>query len=518
MTAADELPARRSDRVITASVFFASTAILYVAIINDDWQDAYIHFRAGERVARGEVPYRDFFLFWFPGAPLFLGAWFKVFGTGIAGLQFLQAMCAGAMVTFGWLIARLTMPGPFSVAVPFVISGTYVVGNQGMNHMSFSAPLALLAIWATLKAVESPSRTYCLLAGAAAGLAGMFTITTGAWLGVALIATAFFFPKSRLRTATLVAAGGAAVLALLIIYLASMGLMREFVDSAIVWPRQRYAPFHTGVGWGAWLPSWTQLNIVPDVWKPAWALTLSIVWGQAYVLPFVLAVSLVLVIRNRSQPERAILLLAAAALILSAFPNAAAMRLARLSAPLWILILFELSRLLHGRPRWTNLTTAAAVSIAFALVIPLQWSYQSSFTKVQTPRGTARLQPISTFEYNALSANIGAGSRVAVVPEYRPAAWLLKLENVTKFDTLTPILYSLEQLDSAAKQIRDSGYPLVVRFMSSELAGLDSIQESFGPSRFTDEWENNELTRLFNESYITYEAGSLQILRYKKAR
>ena len=509
-------PARKSEFLITASLFLVSTAILYLAIINDDWQDPYIHFRAGERIARGDVPYKDVFLFWFPGAPLALAAWFKLFGTSLAGLQILQALCAGAGVTLGWLIARLTIPSPIRIAVPFVLGGAYVVGNQGLNHMSFSAPLALLAIYAALQARPTGSWTWCLTAGAAAGLAGMFTITTGAWLGVALVASAACFAERRLRSGLLIAAGGASVLALLLVYLLATGVLQEFVASAIVWPRERYAPFHAGVGWGAWLPSWEMLDAIPEAWKATWFLTLCLVWGQTYVLPAIVIVSIALFpMRKQRQPERLILLLAATALILSAFPNAAPMRLVRLSGPLWLLILYELSTFADGSRRG-QFVAASAFILVFAAILPLQWSYRHQLTALQTPRGTARVQPLAVMEYQTLEKAMPPESRVAIMPEYRPAAWLLKYDNPTRFDTLTPVLYSPAQLQQACDDLAAAGYPPVVYFTASELATIDSVKRSFGPSKYVEEWDQNPLRDLLSQRYnVALQDPPMVILKAK---
>src|SRR5262249_27350575 len=128
-----------------------------------------------------------------------------------------------------------------------------------------------------------------------------------------------------------------------------------------VWPIERYIPFHGGVGWGAWLPSWSMLGQIPARWQVIAVPVFSIATCAVWVLPALPVLSSVLAMRKEEPVGgRRVLLLACAAIYLSAFPNGAAMRVVRLSIPFWPLLALELDRLLAVyAPRIVGIVTCA---------------------------------------------------------------------------------------------------------------------------------------------------------------
>ncbi|MBI3832356.1 MAG: hypothetical protein HY291_22725 [Planctomycetes bacterium] len=503
-----------------AAVFFVAACILRAVLINDDWPDFYLHLRQGERVASGEVPYRDFFLSVWPGTPCLLALWFKLAGTSMAGVRWLLAAAGGASVLLAWLIARRLIQGPLRWIAPFGALASYVLGSEGLGHLTFSPLLVLGAMLAALHADAAARKSLWFLAGALAALAGVFTQTLGAWTGLALLLVALSGPRgSRLRNTAATAMGACLVLGLMAGALAALGAWPAFVQDTLVWTVERYRPFHAGVGWGSWMPPWGELfSHLPGAWWFAWVPAMAVVWAGVYLFPLAALAGCARWLFDRDrQPARRILAFVCLAVLLSAFPHIGAMRVARLSAPVWILIAFEGHALFGGKPGAPAQRIVAGLAcLALLCIAPLQWSYRSQRFEVDTPRGTVLLNAASRDELDVLRAAFPGGGEVLVLPEYGASGYLLGLKNPTRYETLIPVMYSPAQLREAAADLERRGFPPVVRMTARELSDPAAMRRVFNPAKFLDEFETDPLQAFLDAHYPPgRQAGPVILFRAK---
>ena len=92
--------------------------------------------------------------------------------------------------------------------------------------------------------------------------------------------------------------------------------VRAFKYDLFEWAVERYMPFHSGVGWGAWLPPWSMLSQIPWYWQAIVISALAIAWGAVWFLPLVPLYSLIRSASTKSFGGRRVLILACAAMIL----------------------------------------------------------------------------------------------------------------------------------------------------------------------------------------------------------
>lgn len=509
-----------------AAVFFIATCILRVVRINDDWSDFYLHLRQGERVASGEVPYRDFFLSVWPGTPCLLALWFKLAGMGMEGVRWLLIVSGGTSVLLSWLIAKPLIKGPLFLIAPFGALASYVLGSEGIGHLTFSPLFVLGAILAALHADASSRKSLWFLTGSLAAFAGVFTQTLGAWTGLALLLVALTgVRESRIRNAAATVAGACSVLALMACALAALGAWPDFVQDTLVWTVERYRPFHAGVGWGSWMPAWGTLSHVPGAWWCSWVPALAVIWAGVYLFPLIPIASSVLWLRNRDAlPSRRILALVCLAVLLSAFPHIGAMRVARLSAPVWLLLAFELSIVFGGRPEKTIPSSPAQrlvsglICLALLCIVPLQWSYRNQRFEVDTPRGTVLLNEASRDEFEVLRAAFSSGDEVLVLPECGASGYLLGLKNPTRYETLIPVMYTPEQMHEAAADLERKGFPPVVKMAARELSNAGTIRRIFNPSKFLDEFDSDPMNAFLDKYYrVERQAGPVTIYKARQS-
>jgi hypothetical protein len=344
------------------------------------------------------------------------------------------------------------------------------------------------------------------LSGMLAGLCGVFTVTTGLWLTMALILSGVALPKGkRLKWMLLLGAGSLAVILLMMGGLAIVGALRLLIEDTLHWTVERYIPFHGGVGIGAWLPPWSLLNNIQGFWLPTMVVALGATWGLVLVLSGLPLLSLIRWFFSKNkEPRHLLLLLCAGGLFLSAYPHAGSMRLMRLSLPLWILFIYEWEQW----PKfpwlaWANKPplSAGIVSILALVALPQQWSYRHLLKELDTPRGTVFVNELTYDETQLLNQFVRPGSAVCLLPDYRPSAWLHQLNSPISYDTLVPILFTLEQQQDACTQLEAAGRPPIIYFKYSSMATLEGIQSTFKPTKFIDEWNASPHLHFIDKHY-----------------
>ncbi|MCW8133462.1 MAG: glycosyltransferase family 39 protein [Planctomycetota bacterium] len=522
----EPFPARDSLAKTAAAafgIFCAASLLLYAALINDDWIDFYFHIRQGERFANGELPYRDFMIAPWPGVPVLLGLWFKIFGLSMFGVHVLQAMLGGLSAALSWLIAR-RHAGPWTVWIaPAGALASYVLGNEGISHMAFAMPFALLALWAALWADGAQRARGWFAAGACAALAGVCTQSVGIWLGLLLVVCALTGEKGgRLKAAAATVAGAAPMVGAMLVWIWSYGAWESFMYASYYWARERYVPFHAGVGWGSWRPPWSMLAQVPGGWWLAWVPALSVVWVSVFVLPALPLYSAARGwLKKAEPPPRRILALACVAMVLAAYPHIGAMRWSRLVAPFWILLAVELHHLLRGpQPSETGAAVrglSAGLCGFLLLIVPLQWSYRGQLVELETPRGTVLVREAAVDEYRVLSKRFKPGDRVMMLPERGASGVLLGLKNPTAYEILVPVISSPRQLSEAVDQLRSAGYPPVAIMTAREYADIEKVMKTYGPAKYLEEFEHNPMNDFLAAHYeAEFQEGPVIVLRRKE--
>jgi hypothetical protein len=200
--------------------------------------------------------------------------------------------------------------------------------------------------------------------------------------GLGLLAAALSGKRAqRLASAAAIVAGAAAVLLALLAALWFWGALPAFYDDTVVFMLERYKPYHAGVAWGR-LPAWGMLDKIPHIWRPVWAPTLALAWACVYVLPCLLLYSFFRwVCASPRAAGHKILWLMSAAIFLSVIGNGDTMRIIRLSAPLWLLLAFELDHW-AARARGAGLAASGVLVTGLLLVLPIEWSFRSELILV----------------------------------------------------------------------------------------------------------------------------------------
>lgn len=505
------------------AVFAAAFGLLIVFLVDDRWMDQYLFLRWGQRWSEGQVPYRDFFMYLWPGHAGTIALWFAAAGTDMASVRVLQALAGagGALCAFG--CARALGLGRLRWTAPAGALALFVAGYEGLIHPVFSVPCCLGALWAALHA-ECADRAggafgwrWWALSGAGAAAAGLYTQNVGVWMGLALVGTAASgMPGRRARSALSVCAGAAAVLLPLVIWLAAQGLAAPFAEQTFMWIADRYRRFHAGVRWGQGLPAFDLLRGRPPAQVLLIVPYVLLMDCAVFLFPLLIVYSAVRWFRGRKKdrtesPLRRVIVPAAAALYLVSWPHSGAHHIARTAVPALLLAAYELERLLSpATKRWAPFALAAAL----LLVVPLQ--RLDGFVTLATPRGTVRLPAGAAENLQRLGARLPEGSTVLCLPVNVTGAYLWNYRNPTAFEGLQPVFNTPAQFERAAAELEAAGLPPVAGLgleldPARERARLEG---TFGPSAYLDECAGNALYRLLAGRYeAAYREGGVLVLR-----
>ena len=241
------------------SIFgLATVAILAVILClpfsrTVSWADEGVLLHGAERLLHGDKLYTDFFEFLPPGGFLITAGWFTIFGTSIISARLLQILTITAIASLTYLAClRISKSSFFSSFLAIA----WIVMSQGfwtqLNHHWFTTLFSMLALWTVLNTIDdNRSARGPIIAGLAAGAAGMITPTRGA-LAVIASVMAFIDLQRNLKEAILFLLAVAVVPICLVVYVASEGTLTTSFNDVVLFTLAHYAsiqsvPFASGV-------------------------------------------------------------------------------------------------------------------------------------------------------------------------------------------------------------------------------------------------------------------------------
>ncbi|MCK6473859.1 MAG: hypothetical protein L6R28_19215 [Planctomycetes bacterium] len=523
MNHAAALDRARPSRWEFPAVFAVAFGLLYVFLIDDGWIDQYTFLRFGQRVAEGQVPYRDFHMHLWPGYAWLAALWFSCVGMSMAGLHVLQALAGAAAAAAALGIARALDLRELRWAAPAGALAVLVAGNEGLIHPVFAVPCSLFALWAALHADGSEGRrawALWLLAGACAAASGLFTQNIGTWTGFGLLSAAVSAPcERRWRGTAALCAGALLGLAPMLLWLTVQGLWPQFLDCTFVWLMERYRPFLGGVSWGRGLPGLEELRGRPLAEWLSFGPYVALMWLAVYGLPVAIAASAVRWWRTRGRAggagERRVLWMTAAMLYLVAWPLCGAHHIVRTVIPGLIVLAAEAGAWLPAA--WKR-RAGAALAAALLLVMPIQWLRRGEFATVQTERGPARMLRGAAVNLERIRAQIEPGSMALCLPINGTPAFLFGYRNPTAFEELQLVYNTSAHFERAMAQLEAAGWPPVVA-LGLELDPArerQRLQSTYGPSAFMDEVAESPLYRTLAAHYeVAWRDGGVAVLRTK---
>jgi hypothetical protein len=265
-----------------AGVFVGSLPLLATGL---GWGlDVDIAIAGGDRVLRGEWPYRDFWTLYAPGSSAAVAATFAIFGRELIAVHAVAAVVAAAACAAFFALLRTA---GLERAPALAASGLFalVVWTPSPSLDSYALPRVLLIVgWErVLRGLRDADPRPLLGAGFAFGAAALFKHDVAAYAamgsGLAIVLAA---GPSRLAALARLAAGCACFVAPALIAVAVLAGVDAWHD-LVVFPAREFALVR-GEAYPEWLPPLATLGpALGDLRAAHRAATALAEWGQAIV-------------------------------------------------------------------------------------------------------------------------------------------------------------------------------------------------------------------------------------------
>ena len=169
---------------------------------------------AAGRVARGEVPYRDFLWPYGPAQPYALGAWFDVFGSSLLSWRVPRVLCDAAVAVVVYVLVRREAP-------PWLALAAWLTAACAMAQPTSASPfpfalLSILVGYALVTRHHSLRTSDVLGAGALVALAAAWRLDFALYGGAAIVTVLLLRPGPRRASALGLFVGVAAGLTALV--------------------------------------------------------------------------------------------------------------------------------------------------------------------------------------------------------------------------------------------------------------------------------------------------------------
>jgi hypothetical protein len=460
-------------------------------------------FVAGSRIVVGQLPYRDFFEIVPVGTDLTYAVLIKWFGfyTWVPGL--VMDCLAAAIVIFMTLIAARLMQG-FAIVLPgLLLAGFVLLGSLDATHHWFSTLAAMAGLLVLLDGITFPR---IAVTGALCGLAACFTQTVGATVLASFLAYLIWKMRrdaapvrERWRKCLLLAGVAAIVFAAVNGYFIWAAGLRQWLFCIIVYPLRYFT-----------VPAINNWRVVQyDFrWHPRLGRWVSYPFLYATVPLVYFVFSLVLYRRrgkdrNESWGQLLLVALTGFAMFLAIAPSPSLLRLASVSPPAMILLVWLLNQ--PGKTATRLRTTVAVAAVAVALAVPVH--YQTRWRAyLDLPAGrTAFSDPVQWEEYRWVLGHTHAGQYFfGLPPLYLPFHFLnpAAVEGLDSSDYTRP-----EQVLAALQALEKHPVPLMIL----RVANKDDLYRSTGsPSDHLDPFrdylrQHYRLTTMFPNNCQVWE-------------
>jgi hypothetical protein len=418
-----------------------------------------------ERVAEGQVPFRDFFEVAGPGTFYWLAFFFKLFGTTwVATRISLLLTCLGTIVLMFHLSRRLH--AGFDTVSAVVLFGTLLGPTwPTVSHHGDSTVFALLSFAVLLRSLENARPILFFAAGFLAGITTLFLQPKGFFLFVSylLIVWLLFRGESKLRNSALgLAAGYVVVIASVVLLFCTAGALPDLIYANVVWPLTRYGyanavPYGLGaidLYWQQWTSTFVPL--FSPVLGYGMSAILLVPFLFLMALPFLLVAFAVfwrsLAFTRATLPYWG----AGVALWLSEIHRKDIWHLSY-GSPLLLILFFYLCPQL--RLRWRFSILQFVTVCAFALAGFNGLFAMSARTEIDTPRGV-----VYTFGNDPVLAflNAHAGEEIFAYPSLPTNCFLAAAKNPTRFSLLVYRMHTNAQFREAVRSLDDKKVPYVL--------------------------------------------------------
>lgn len=488
--------------VLLGALAVAPYALQYHGGVNDEG----ILLTAAARMLQGQVPYRDFDMFYTPGSMAATAAWMGVAGTSILSARLFMVLWAGLLTALIFLLSDELLPRRLALAPPtlFMLSGYSewpVLSYHWAAIMGLVAALWACAVWS-----RTGRPQWMWASGVFTGLAGACLQPEG-FAAFCSVAIALALTRPFPGAALLRFLGGVAVvwvpLLLLMVLLGAGGAMLDDVllRATRGLYRFRSQPYDVGLLSAQWQGLAAQWPASWDASRLAWAVTsvsMALCWTVKYGLLFpVLAAGVVLAWR-RGGAWRGM----AVAWVVWTWAKADRLDMlyANYLTPAWYVALVLVLDAVWRRWRAVGLALAGLVAAVFVVSWGTAMVGSRAFAHpIDTPAG--RLYASSPEEAQLRQAVFSVASQVA--PPGSPAfAWpyasgfyfLSQTRNPTRLDFVLPGQHSRAEVAALARSLQEKRVPYLFHFPLSRQIYEET--RAFDPSWFEPEmaWMDAAIT------------------------
>ncbi len=477
------VPERRAaDWVVVISLFLFSCVYLrafynYTNLFSDEG----IVLQGAQRILQGQVLYRDFFSLVTPGSYYWMALLFRVFGNSILVARAALVIYGGIFSVLTYLVSRRVCSRTISLVVSSLVTITCLPYYFMALHNWDSTLWAYLAIYCSVKTIESDSRMWPALTGMFAALTCLVEQSKGAGLILGLLLGLFLLSlrqqgnKSRIPTLwyPLIAGFACPFVATFAYFGFKHGLVQML--AAWLWPLHHYS----GANKAFYGQSDLSTKDVHTLFSGPWLLRFVAAFALAPcfivpALPLAAVASLGYGIHrlrrivDSQETARYYVVVSATltglllATIVTGRPDLIHIMF---QAPMFFLILaWALAGKDLPQPGFKRLSSFISSCVVFGFVafgLALLWQPLNAHFWLETRRGNLKASGTDA-ALAGLQSRMAPGSRVFVYPNQPLFYYLTATENPTRFDTLFPAVSTPEEFEEALREVQQNRTPVVM--------------------------------------------------------
>ncbi len=482
------------DRFLPVLLFVASFAYLsafrhYSSLEPDEG----IVLQGGERILRGEIPYRDFFSFYTPGSFYLVAFVFRVFGDSLVVARMSLAAAGAVCSVITYLLARRACSRSIALLAAILTTATGFAYRFLVLHNWYSTLLACLAVYAAVRLLESPKISWAFATGCFASLTMLFEQSKGAGLclGLAtgLVSLRIAGREQLFRRSEIAGILGGFLLPFLGVF-AYFGAQHSLIIMLQdwLWPLRHYTQAnHVPYGWQNWSNSARQMIFYTG---PLAARVLKILAvSPGFLVPVLPLLALCLFphwtkqLRHQKTTPRHCSYYVLISAVLSGLLFSVVIVRADIIhfmylAPLWYVLLTWLLGSHHMQGRTLikiRKYLVAYVSIAFGMMaLAVLLSAVGARNQIETRRGMITTgEKDMVIEY--VQAHVASGQELLVYPYLPLYNYLTATHSPSRYDYFQPGMSTTEQ----AQQIIASLQSHQIRVVLFERGFVDKIAYSW---------------------------------------